>query len=445
MQKKFVVSIPKVIEKIFVVISLLFLSGAILPLLDEAGEYITSKIISLFIQTVISFLIVVWFREVFHTAIREKLLWIFIALAIFSTLWSPLPLATLRSSIFLVEITLFAVYLAARFNFKEQLQLLAWMFACAGLLSIVAALALPSYGIMGMGNALTPEATIHAGTWRGIYIHKNTFGRVMVLSALVFLIFVSGSYLERWIGWIGLGLSVSLIALSTSKTALVVLLAIIALLPLYRALRWNYTIALPFFITVILLGSSAAVLLVDNAESIASALGRDLTLTGRTYIWIAVINKIQEHPWLGYGYDTFWRAGWNGDAADIWSILRFEVAHSHNGFLDLALDTGLLGTSIFILSFGNTCIQAIKYVRATKTSEGLFPILFLTLLLIVNLTESSLTRIPIFWILYVIVIFKTNNDWENALLLNKFDYTIITPKNNFQSKRKNFSVKKQEN
>ncbi len=445
MQKKFIVSIPIVIEKIFVVISLLFLSGAILPLLNEAGEYITSKIILLCIQTVILFLIGVWLIKILHTAIREKLLWVLIALAIFSILWSPLPLATLRSSIFLVEITLFAVYLTARFTFKEQLQLLAWTFACAGLLSIVAALALPSYGIMGMGNALTPEAIIHAGTWRGIYIHKNTFGRVMVLSALVFLIFVTGSHLERWIGLIGLGLSVSLIALSTSKTALVVLLAIIALLPLYRALRWNYTIALPFFITVILLSSSAAVVLVDNAESIASALGRDLTLTGRTYIWIAVIDKIQEHPWLGYGYDSFWRAGWIGDAADIWSMLRFEVAHSHNGFLDLTLDTGLVGTSIFILSFGNTCLQAIKYIRATKTSKGLFPILFLTLLLIVNLTESSLTRIPIFWILYVMVVFITKNYQEKAILLNKFkfDDNIITRKNNFQSKRKKFFVKKQ--
>jgi exopolysaccharide production protein ExoQ len=403
MQKSFIVSIPKVIEKVFVVILLLFLSGAIIVLLNESGENPISKVISVIVQLGISFPVIVWCKKIVGTAIREKLLWVFIAFVLVSSFWSALPATTIRSSILLVQITLFGVYLATRYSLKEQLQLLAWTFGIGALLSIVVTLVLPSYGVMGMGSTLNAQAIAHAGAWRGIYVHKNILGRIMALGALVFLIFATSSYRQRWVGWAGFGLSVSLIVLSTSKTALVVLLAIIALIPLYRALRWNYTIALPFFITVILLSSSASVLLVENAESIASTLGRDLTFTGRTHLWAAIIHKIQESPWLGYGYDVFWRAGWDGDAADVWSMVRHQAPHAHNGFLELALDTGLLGISVFVLCFLKACLQAIKYVRITNSSEGLFPIAFLTLLIMVNLTETTLLRIPVFWVIYVTV------------------------------------------
>lgn len=402
--------VPKLVEKVFVVLSLLFLSGAVVDLLNEStgigvgqtGQHPISKVISLSVQLGTFFLVIAWREEVVRTAIKEKLLWILIGLALASTFWSDVPAATLRNSILLVQITLFAVYLAARYSLKEQLQLLAWTFGIGTLLSIVVALVLPSYGVMGMGSTLNAEAIAHAGAWRGIYIHKNPLGRIMVLSSLVFLIFATSNHRERWVGWAGLGLSVSLILLSTSKTALVILLTIIALLPFYKALRWNYTIAVPFFITLILLAGSVATLFVSNAEAILGVLGRDLTLTGRTDVWTLSLEKLRERPWLGYGIEGFWR-GMSGESADIWMALKWDVPHSHNGFLDLALDLGWVGFSVFALSFLTVFFRAASWVNLTKTSEGLWPIAYLSFLLLANLTESSLLRQRVLWILYVAV------------------------------------------
>jgi len=406
-------------EKGFVILALLFLSGAITDLANEsnlndpsAARDPISRFFSLVIQLGILLLFIVCRKKVFRIVIKEKLLWALLGLALASTFWSEVPATTLRGSVFLVQMTMFGVYLTARYGLKEQLQLLAWTFGIATLLSIICALMLPSYGVMGMGSIITAESTVHAGAWRGIYIHKNNLGRIMVLSSLVFFLLTTENHHRRWVAWVGFGLSVGLILLSTSKTSLTIFLTIITLLPIYKALRWNYTLAVPFFITVILVGGAIATLFFGNAESILSALGRDLTLTGRTEIWGIVLEKIGEHPWLGYGYKAFW-LGWGGESEDIWRELKWEVPHAHNGFVDLSLDLGLLGVAIFALSFIVVYLRAIAWVRLIKTTEGLWPITYLTFLLLANLTESSLLRQNSLWILYVAVTLSMQNRSDN--------------------------------
>jgi len=309
--------------------------------------------------------------------------------------------------------------LAARFSVKEQVRLLAWMLGIAMLLSLVFALVLPNYGVMGMGDIHNPQDSNHQGAWRGIYIHKNPLGRLMVMSALVFLLSAISSHRYRWVAWTGFGLSVCLILLSTSKTSLVVLLTLMSLLPFYRALRWKYTLAVPFFITVILVGGGVAILSVSNAEAILGAFGRDLTLTGRTDLWATVLDKIWERPWLGYGYAGFWQ-GWRGESADIWSVLNWQPPHSHNGLLDLWLDLGLLGVTAFLLSFIMVCFQAVTWVRLTKTTEELWPLVYLTFLLLVNITETSLLTNNSLWLLYVAVSLSTHNRSNNMAQSNAF-------------------------
>ena len=348
-------------------------------------------------------LIVIQYKKVIPIVIREKWLWMLLGIALASTFWSDVPVETLRGSLFLVQITLFGVYFAARYSLKEQLRLLAVTFSIVVLLSIAITLALPSYGVMTF-----QEGGIHEGAWRGIYFHKNGLGRIMVLSAVVFLLLTSSSRRYRWIAWAGFILSIALILLSTSKTALAILLILIVLLPLYKALRWSSSLAIPFFITIILVGGSVAVLLVSNAESILGAFGRDLTLTGRTKLWAAVIYKIGERPWLGYGYKGFWQRG-EGNSTEVLRIIRWAAPHSHNGFLDLWLDLGLLGLLAFALSFLAVYWRSLLCLRITKSSEGLLPLVYLTFLLLANLTESSLLRQNSLWILFTVVTFSTHN------------------------------------
>jgi O-antigen ligase len=408
------VSVLRLAERGFVVLSYLLFTDAISPVVNEVRglppnqtDPIT-KILFLGIQTGIILLIVVWWKRVVRIVIKEKFLWVFLGITLASVFWSTAPGVTLQRVVILLRATLFGVYLAARYSLKEQLQFVAWALGIAAVLSLMFVIALPSYGVMGMSDTLSEQAVAHAGAWRGVYIHKNPLGRMMVLSAVVFLHAVNSSRRYRWVAWAGFGLSVLLILGSTSKSALLIVAIIISLLPFYRALRWNYTFTVPFFIIVILLGGSVAVLLVGMAETILGALGRDLTFTGRTPLWAAVMDKIWERPWLGYGYGGFWQ-GWSGESAEILRLVRWATPHSHNGFLDVWLDLGLIGLLAFAISFLGTCLQAVTWVRKIKTGEGLWPLAYLTFLLLYNLTESSLLRQNSLWLLYVAVTMSMHN------------------------------------
>jgi O-antigen ligase len=410
----------KQVEKVFVIFSLVFFTGAIGVLMNGGTAPsslqidLISRLSSYVIQAGTFCLIFAWHRRIIRTVIQEKFLWFLVAIALASVFWSEETRATLGGSQNLIRITLFGVYFAARYSLKDQLRLLAWAFGIGATLSLVFVLALPSYGVMGQGSIVTGEAITHAGAWQGIYGHKNILGRIMVLSAVVFLIFALSGRRYSWLAWVGFGLSVVLILGSTSKTSLIIFLTIMALLPFYRALRWSNTLAVPFFITVILVAGSVAMLLVSGAEDILGVFGRDITLTGRTDLWAAVLDKIWQRPWLGYGYGAFWR-GWDGESADVWSVVRWEAPHSHNGFLDLWLDLGLLGLLAFTLSFIALCLRAVSWVRQTKTAEGLWPLAYLTFLLLANLTESSLLRQNSLWLLYVAVTLSIHNRNDNLV------------------------------
>lgn len=409
------IKLQRLAENVFVVISLLFFSGAVLGLVSPTKDLHQTILFGNYgIQAIAILLIVVRWKRVVRIVIREKLLWALVGLAVTSVFWSDEPMLTLYRTdgpcvIALVLATLFGVYLATRYSLNEQLWLLAWTLGTAALLSLVVSLVLPQYGVMGMGVVLSSEDLSHPGAWRGIYGHKTILGTIMALSTLVFLFFATNSRRYRWVAWAGIGLSVGILVLSTTKGALVILLTIVFLLPFYGALRWNYSLAVPFFITTLLVTGGVATLFLGNADTILGSLGRDTTFSGRTSIWPAVLDKIWERPWLGYGYGVFWR-GWEGESADVWRTSPIQAAHAHDGFLDLSLDLGFLGLSVFALSFLTVCLRAVKWIRLTKTAEGLVPLSYLTFMVMYNLTESALVRADLIWVLYVAVTLSMHNE-----------------------------------
>lgn len=389
-----------ILEKGFVVSALLILTGVEFPFLGSSGssgnsleaDPVTQAILYVVYLLTFALMFVRW-KHAVHVATKDKFLLMLVGLALASALWSDVPLLTLRRGIALVLTTLFGVYLTMRYSIREQLRLLAWMLGIAALLSILFVLVLPAYGTAS-GKFL--------GAWQGIYDQKNVLGRYMVLSAVIFLINARSSYKYRWVFWTGFGLSVGLVLMSTSATALVSLLILLALWPLYGGLRLPYTWAVPFLITVVIVGGGVVMLLLENLEVVTGALGKNTTLSGRTDLWPPLLEKIWQRPWLGYGYTGFW-LGSEGESVDVWRVLSWQPSHAHNGWLQLLLDLGFLGTSLFAIGLLICFSQALIWLRSTKTAEGLWPLLFLTVLMFFNLTQSTtLERNNIFWVLYVV-------------------------------------------
>lgn len=406
-------------EKAFVVFYLFLSTSALIPVLLETPDgsipqdpYSPLLFMGIYLVTVI---LLFRQRKSFLLVVKmDFLIWVLVGIALASAIWTVAPDITFRRGLLLLGTTLFGVYLAMRYSLREQLQLLSLALGLVILLSIVFALGLPSSGLM-----TTQEGGVHAGAWRGVMTHKNILGRLMVLSSVVFF-FVANSHSianskYRWLAWIGYLLSFFLVICSTSKTALVVFLALMIIMPLYRTWRRNYNQLIPIAIALILVIGSAIILFVDNLPFIASYMGRDLTLTGRTELWSVMFELIQEHPLLGYGFNGFWR-DWDSDVtAYLWRTLQWECPYGHNGFMDLLAELGILGLAVFFLSLITAYIKGMRFLRITKNIEGLWTLMYLTFLLIYNLSESTLLATnSIFWILYVSTVFSMAIETEQA-------------------------------
>jgi exopolysaccharide production protein ExoQ len=78
--------------------------------------------------------------------------------------------------------------------------------------------------------------------------------------------------------------------------------------------------------------------------------------------------------------------------------------HAHNGFIELGLDVGLIGLSIFLVSFTIAYVRALKQAYAAKNSEDFWPLAVLLFVALNNVTESYLLRLAnIYWVLYITV------------------------------------------
>lgn len=412
--------LPKLAEKIFVVFTLFLSTSALIPVLIEGGNgggitndpYSPKFFMGVYIITFL--LIVVHQKNFVRAAQKDIWIWLFLGITLASILWSFAPDVTPRRSVLLLGTSVFGIYMAMRFTLREQLQLLAWALGIVIILSFLFAIGLPKYGLMTV-----QEGGIHAGAWRGIMSHKNILGRLMVFSSMVFLFVAMSNPISnpryRWIPWAGYLLSISLIVLSTSKSSLVVLLSLTAILPLYRSWRRNYNQLIPLMIALILTVGSISTLLLDNLPVVADALGKDLTLTGRTDIWSVMFDLIWERPWLGYGFNAVWR-DWNSPiTAYLWRTLAWECPYGHNGFMDLFIELGIAGLSLFIFSFITTYLRGVMWLRITRCIEGIWPLIYLTFLVMYNISESTLVQTnSIFWIVYVSTVFSLAIEYPQA-------------------------------
>lgn len=392
------------IEKRFTIFSLLFFSGVLalssffLPpdSLDDAeiAHNPLDSVLSLVqyvIYGIVLLLILARWKSSLLTAIRDPLIWLLPGLAMISFLWSDFPDWTLKKGITTLQTTSFGLYMASRYTMKQQLQMVGWALGIITVFSFLFSLAFPGVAI---------EAGANAGSWRGPFVQKNVLARMMVMSAIVFLLLTLENRRNRYVLGSCLGLSILMILLTGSKTALLLFITLICLLPLYKALRWNDTIIIPIIIVAIVISGSIAIIVVGNWENILLGLGRDPTLSGRTTLWELAIELIGQRPWGGYGYQGFWRA--NGGAEIIWKHEGYRPPHAHNGFANISLDLGLIGLFLFLSIMAITYLRGIIWLRLGKTNIELWPIFYVTFFFMYNHTESTiLEHNSIFWVLLV--------------------------------------------
>jgi exopolysaccharide production protein ExoQ len=387
--------------------SLLVYAGGIIVLVISGGQqeyeevtYDNSLIriayFSIYIITII-LLSVRWRKTV--QALRQNY-WVFslVLIAIISFFWSFEKSNTLKDSFTIIGSSLFGLYLGSRYTLRQQLELMSWTFGIIIVLSFVFAIAIPKLGIMGAS---------HQGKWRGVFSHKNGLGQSMVYSFLVFMFLNYQNRKHKLTMWIGMSLSMLLLLLSASTSSLFNLFILVCIFFVTYLVRLPYLLMFPVVALIATIGEFFYIWSIDNYGTIFNSVGKDATLTGRTELWQLATEMIWKEPWIGYGFGGFWQ-GLNGTGSGyILRALSWTPSHPHNGYLQLLLDLGILGLSIFFIGLAITLIRSLNYVRSTKEVASLWSIVHIAQLLITSTTESQLfVSNNIGWILYVAISFS---------------------------------------
>jgi exopolysaccharide production protein ExoQ len=217
--------------------------------------------------------------------------------------------------------------------------------------------------------------------WHSIFTHKNGLGGFVALALLTFW-FDRGRY--RWV-WLIAG--VVLLIGSRSSTALLLVLASAAVLLWQRC----YRAVDRLHVRAVFAGVSASVLLVGGTLLVfrpslfTALLERNDTFTGRTEVWAAVVRHVAERPLAGHGWSGIWRQS-SPITQEIWREARFEAFYAHNGYLDLLLQVGLVGTGLLALALAPAVVRS---WRKRVDPAFLWAFLVLLVTLLAATTESS--------------------------------------------------------
>ncbi len=329
-------------------------------------------------------------REILALVLRVPFLMILVALAAVSFVWSIDPGLSLRRGISVSMTTLFGLYLAARFSWIDLIRLMGAIWLCLALVSFCA-------GILTPGFARDYE--IHIGAWRGFWFEKNTLGGHMSRAGFLLAFLALVDTRRRMVWLFGTGVATLLVLLSTSATALMGLMLGVGAVIAGAILQSGQlrAVALIWAGTALVAGLAGFILLWP--EVFFELIGKDPSLTGRTDIWVALVDTIAARPWLGYGYGAFWNPV---SEPAYWVRISVEWAAptAHNGWLDIALSVGVTGVVLFAISFGATLLRAIRL--GLQHRFAIFALGYLAQLGLFSFSESILLeQNSLVWVTYV--------------------------------------------
>ena len=308
-----------------------------------------------------------------------------------SYFWSIDPAITMRRSVAIVMTTAFGFFLAARYDWYGLVQRLACAYAFLAIGSFVFALALPELGRMQF---------IHEGSWRGMWLEKNSFGAQMAKGLLVMMCAFAMRPSRGWL-WVPMGgLCFLLVLLCTSKTALLAALLMIIGFIFVRVMRAYPILRIPTMYFAVIGTMVFGFLAATMPGEMLALIGKDPTLTGRTDIWDSLIRAASQHMWLGHGYGTFWIDPL-GPSYWVRFDLDWGVPTAHNGWMETWLSIGLMGVILFAITYLVTLILALDRL-ARGGVENYWALLSTILFLILSLSESTILQANLLdWVIFV--------------------------------------------
>ncbi|NJO77643.1 MAG: O-antigen ligase family protein [Cyanobacteria bacterium RM1_2_2] len=355
---------------------------------------ILDRLLVAFYYLFVLIIVIKYWKSILYFLVQDKILLLFLLLPLVSILWSTNPeVSQARFNRVVLRSALFGAYLASRYSLKELLQLVTITLGVSTIASTVVALVLPAGQMRGKFE----------GAWQGLHGHKNSFARLMAWTATNFAALALYKAKDRRKHFGGFCLAFIGLFFSQAKSSLAICAGALALLPLHSYFLRAYR-SRTFLITLSLCSVIGVTSWMANSLEflIVDVLGKSLTLSGRTVIWEYFVSRISERPWLGYGYEAFWT---NPDEVfRARQSLSFFSGHAHSGFIDITLQLGLIGLSLFVLSFLTTLVRTIYLISVTKSIEYFLMLIFLFVMFSSQFTVGiTILKDNIFWVLYITI------------------------------------------
>lgn len=387
------------LEFALLVVTLLIFSEGILPRLVSADTSSDGSPLLRYLWLPVyamAFAGLLWkVQDIARACLRLPFLLGLIAVCAVSFTWSIEPGLTQRRSFALIMTTLAGLYLGTRYSWQTMLRAIALTWFILALSSFFTGLLAPSFGRV---------QEVHIGAWQGLFYEKNQLGGMMARAALfgAFLVIMDRKFRWHWAGLVVL--SSLLVLLSTSKTALLGLVVGLGVLGIGAWMKRGMLTGLATLWFAVLAAAAGLSVLVFAPELVFQLLGRDMTLTGRTDIWIALVDYIEQRPVFGYGYGVFWSP--DSDPGNwVRETLQWDAPTAHNGWFEVTLALGLVGLVLLTLDFLLTVIRAV--LASIDTWTGILALGYCAQFFLFSLSEStSLQQNSIIWVLYVAIAAK---------------------------------------
>lgn len=292
----------------------------------------------------------------------------------------------------------FALYLGAVFRGPHLPRLLMQTTLAMAVGSLVMVFAFPEIGVHQYDNA---------GLWRGLWYEKNQMGAVMVIGATASAACLAGSDTKRLWPAVALALSSGLVLATQSKTSLLCLGVGLGFVGGLWVLRRGGPAVTVIAIWAGVVAAAFGVWLWEtHSVAVLEALGKDPSLTGRTDIWSALMRKVGERPWTGYGYGAFWgREGESPPADWVRKETQWPVPNAHNGWIDLLVQLGWPGAILVGAMMAVTFVITLLRSVGSGVREGWWALGFLAAFGVLSLSESILLAhqgLP--WVLFIAVL-----------------------------------------
>lgn len=121
---------------------------------------------------------------------------------------------------------------------------------------------------------------------------------------------------------------------------------------------------------------------------IVNILQKDLTLTGRTYLWDWAIVSIKKYPILGFGIQS----------NSYMMHLYHWVVHPHNMFLNYLTTSGIIGMLIYLLILFKTASSTKKIEKSKIITFSNFTVFVILFLSVADTLDSA-----VFYMIYMVI------------------------------------------